>query len=223
MRLGKGKHNPLGADSMGLQLGEISRKYVNEPHVQLPLAQLGARSDRTARIEIQSNVRPSVTEVAQDRGKLAAICSAIGESDAQAPDLALSYESGSLYATFKIGEESPRFFEERPTGLCQAHAPLQSLKERVPNLFFKLLYLARQSRLRDAQSLGRPPKMLFFPNGDEVTKVSQFHKNSKKTPIARSYQCIEIKVLDVITCQGLRWVRLMRWRSVKDDEEYLAG
>src|SRR6266542_171563 len=87
-------------------------------------------------------------------------------------------ESGSLYATFKIGEESPRFFKERPAGLCQTHAPLQSLKERVSHLLFKLPYLARQSRLRHAQSLGRPPKMLFFPNGDEVTKVSQFHKNS---------------------------------------------
>jgi len=178
MRLGKGEHNPLGADSVGPQLGEISRKYVHEPHVQLLLAQLGARSDRAARKEIQSNVRPSVAEVAQDRGKLAAVCSAIGESDAQASDLALSYEPGSLYAPFKIGEESPSFFKEGPAGFCQAHAPLQSLKEPVSNLFFKLLYLPRQSRLSHAQSLGRPPKMLFFPNSDEVTKVSQFHKIS---------------------------------------------
>src|SRR5262249_30723763 len=84
----------------------------------------------------------------------------------------------------KIGEESPRFFKERPAGLCQSHAPLQSLKERVSHLFFKLPYLARQSRLRHAQSLGRPPEMLFFPNGDEVTKVSQFHKNSNSEKLS---------------------------------------
>jgi hypothetical protein len=182
--LGKGKQNPFGADPVGLQLGEISWKRVHEPHVQLLLAQLGARCDRVVREEIKSHVRPSVAEVAQDRREFPAECSAVGESDAQASDLALSYEPGSLYATFKIGEESPRFFKERPTGLCQAHAPLQSLKERVSNLFFKLLYLASQSRLRYAQSLGCPPKMLFFPNGDEVTKVSQFHKNSNSEKLS---------------------------------------
>jgi hypothetical protein len=152
--------------------------------VQLPFAQLGAGCDRAAREEIKSHVRPSVTKDAQDRWELPAECSAVGESDAQAPDLALSYESGSLYPTLKIGEESLRFLKERPTGLCQAHAPLQSLKERASNLFFKLLYLARQSRLRHAQSPGRPPKMLFFPNCDEVTKVSQFHKNSNSEKLS---------------------------------------
>jgi len=100
------------------------------------------------------------------------------------PTLTLSHESGSLYATFKIGEESPCFFKERLTSLCQAHAPLQSLKERVPHLFFKLLYLARQSRLHHVQSLGCPAKMLFFPNGDEIAKVSQFHKNSNSEKLS---------------------------------------
>jgi hypothetical protein len=165
-------------------LREISWKRIHEPHVQLALAQLDARCDRSARKEVQSHVRAPVAEIAQDRGELPAVCSAVGESDAQVSGLALSYEPGSLYATFKIGEEPPRIFKERPAGLCQAHATLQSLKERVSHLCFKLLYLARQSRLRHAHSLGRPPKMLFFPNGDEVTKVSQFHKNSNSEKLS---------------------------------------
>src|SRR5262245_51819599 len=117
VRLGEGQHNPLDADSVGFQLGEISRKRVHEPHVQLLLAQLGARCDRVARKEIQSHVRPPLAEFAQDRGEFPAVCSAVGESDAQASDLALSHESGSLYATFKIGEASSRFIKEPPAAL----------------------------------------------------------------------------------------------------------
>jgi hypothetical protein len=46
------------------------------------------------------------------------------------------------------------------------------------------LYLARQSMLRHTQSPGCLPKTLFFPNGDEVTNVSQLHKNSNSEKLS---------------------------------------
>jgi len=89
----------------------------------------------------------------------------------------LSDESGSIDATSKVGEDSPGLFEKRLTGLCQAYTPLQSLKERASQLFFKLPHLARQCRLHNVQPLGSAAEMLFLTHGDEVSEVSQFHKD----------------------------------------------
>jgi len=116
--------------------------------------------------------------VAQDGGQfLPTVRSGFRESNAQAPDLALSDESGSIDATSKVGEESPGLLEKRLTSLCEAHAPLQSLKERASQLFLELPHLARQGGLHDVQPLGRSAEMLFLAHGDEVSKVSQFHKD----------------------------------------------
>jgi hypothetical protein len=40
-----------------------------------------------------------------------------------------------------------------------------------------LPHLARQSWLHDVQPLGGPAEMLFLAHGDEVSEVSQFHKD----------------------------------------------
>src|SRR5262249_39959606 len=98
----------------------------------------------------------------------------------------LSDESGSVDATPKIGEESPRFLEKRFPGLGEAHAALQPLEECASDLFFELSYLPRQSRLHDAQSLGGAPGMLFFAHGDEIAKVPQLHKDSNSATVSVS-------------------------------------
>jgi len=88
--------------------------------------------------------------VAQDRRQfLPSVRRGFRECNAQAPDLALGDQSGSLDAASKVGEESPGLLEEGLTRLGEAHAPLQSLEECAPELFLELPHLARQGRLHD--------------------------------------------------------------------------
>src|SRR5262249_21280070 len=142
--------------------------------------------DGAARKELQSHVRPTRAEVVQDRGQFPAVGRGVRESNAQAPDLALSDESGSVDATAKVGEESPGLFQKRFPALGETHASLQSLEECASYLFFELPYLPRQSRLNHVQPLGGPPEMFFFADGDEIAKVPQLHKNSNSGAVSVS-------------------------------------
>jgi hypothetical protein len=54
----------------------------------------------------------------------------------------------------------------------------QTLKQFESDLVFQVLDLARECGLRDAQSLGGTPVVLFFTNGDKISQVSKFHSNT---------------------------------------------
>src|SRR5215813_4681724 len=197
MRVRKGQHPSLDADGVSFQIGEVGRSHVDERHVDLLPAELFTRDDGAARKELQSHLRPARAEGVQDGGQFPAVGRGVRESNAQAPDLALGDEAGSVDATPKIGEKSLGLFEKRFPSLGEAHASLQSLEECASYLVFELSYLPRQSRLNDMQPLGGAPKMLFFAHGNEIAKCL----SSTRTPIAGRYRSHAIKVLEGISCK----------------------
>src|SRR5262245_45222262 len=151
---------------------------VDKRDVHLLGAQLLPGDHGAARTELQAHVRPARAEVTQERRQDPTVGRGVGEAHAQAPDLALRDESGAVDALAKIGEEAPSLRQKHLPRLGEAYAPLHARKEGAAELGFQLLDLARQGRLHDMQPRGSPPKMLFFPYGDEIAQVSEFHKPS---------------------------------------------
>ncbi len=67
--------------------------------------------------------------------------------------------------------------------LCKLDAPLVAFEQLNPEIFFQLLDLPAQRRLRDVQPLRRFAEIQILRNGDEVSDVTQFH-GANSTPVA---------------------------------------
>src|SRR3954465_6306129 len=86
----------------------------------------------------------------------------------------------------------PRDAHARFSNRCERGLSRAWVEQRAAKLFFQVMHLARQRRLRHAQALGRPHKRAGVGDRNEVTQMSQFHARTdrRKDQLPRTYSAV---------------------------------
>lgn len=90
----------------------------------------------------------------------------------------------------------PPILEQRPTSRGQPNSSVRALEQQNPQVRLEALDLQTERRLRNPQSMRRPPEMQLLSYGDKVAEVSQFDLIDHVTMIPQSYQSRAENILD---------------------------